>query len=621
MQTNNASTRSANPSTTFVDRNQFAYRTPRKWTLALVPIAYLLIGIAAYWPLLGGISRHPFIKGWDYEQSIWFLAWIPHALAHGLNPFFSNAILVPLGANLAQNTASPFLGLATVPLSPFMEPMERANLLVLLSMPLSATSAFYVLRRWEIVGPAAALGGLIFGFSPYMLVQNVELMFLPLVPLIVLLVVSIVQGRSPWVRLGIALGLLTTVQFFISPEVLTIVMLFAAAGTVLAAVRLRSIHLKVVWRPLFLAFAIAGTLLVYPIWMMIAGPQHFTGRAWPTMNYFHNDLLSFVVPGSEQRVSLGLRSVGDHLGGASGASGAGGYIGMVLIAIAGYLAWRSWRRLRMQLAVVLMFGAMVLSLGPYLAIDGRQTHFPLPFLIFDQAPFLDNILPYRVCFVISACLGAVIAFGLDDLLRSRAARRSSPSYRRIWAHDIGLFAVTVFGVLIAVPPPARFSPNLVSAPTAVTLPAAIRQAVPTGDPVAITFPYAWNLAMQPMQWQFNDGFQFRLLGGYAYHPSPSGGPSLTPAVMRPRRLQDYLLEQEFQSANSSSSLNLKPPALDRALVSATRATLASYDVRLVLVDNAIPGSSAVVALFRAALGPPSMVKGSFTVWIGTHEPL
>ena len=98
-----------------------------------------------------------------------------------------------------------------------------ANLLMVLAMPMSASAAFMVLRKWEVWRPAAALAGLIYGFSPYMVGESLghlSLVFLPLPPLIALTVVSIAKKQGSPLWLGTRLGLLVTAQFLISPEVL-----------------------------------------------------------------------------------------------------------------------------------------------------------------------------------------------------------------------------------------------------------------------------------------------------------------------------------------------------------------------------------------------------------------
>src|ERR1022692_2811235 len=73
-----------------------------------VVIGYFLIGAAAFWPVFP-ISGRPLgaEADGDFTLALWLIAWVPHALAHGLNPLFSNAMYVPTGINLSQNTASP----------------------------------------------------------------------------------------------------------------------------------------------------------------------------------------------------------------------------------------------------------------------------------------------------------------------------------------------------------------------------------------------------------------------------------------------------------------------------------------------------------------------------------
>lgn len=155
---------------------------PRVAFSVAVIAGYVLIGMAAFWPVLPGSSRHLFGFGGDSILAMWFLAWVPHSLAHGLNPLFSHSIFVPTGVNLAQNTEAPFLGLITAPFALVMGPVARANLLMVLAMPVSATAAFIVLRKWRVWAPAAALGGLIYGFTPYAVGQGLGHLVLIFVP-------------------------------------------------------------------------------------------------------------------------------------------------------------------------------------------------------------------------------------------------------------------------------------------------------------------------------------------------------------------------------------------------------------------------------------------------------
>ncbi len=509
----------------------------------VVIVVYLLIGIVAFWPVYPGISQRLFAADSDFTQSVWFLDWVPHALAHGLNPFFSNAIYVPTGVNLAENLDSPLLGLITAPLALVLNPVVRANLLIVLAMPVSATAAFVVLRRWKVWGPAAALGGLIYGFSPYMVGQgswgHVELIFVPVPPFIALTVASILQHSGSPRRLGIQLGLLVAAQYLISPEVLATVGIFAIAAVVCVAIHRRanvSEMARTVSDSVGIAFVVAAVLLAYPLWMMLAGPQHFTGSTSPMTNDYHNDVLNFLVPGPLQKVSLGMRSLGVRLQFGNSTPEAGGYIGVPLLILTGILVWQSRRSPRTQLTTILLLGAVLLSLGPYLDVDHHLTRIPLPFLLLDHLPLLNNIVPSRISFEVAACLAALIAFGLDDLRRASARDHQYDTARRRQARRRGSAVLT--GVTLAVLVVTQLPQWPYVAPPAVVLPAILRQAVPAGDPVAITYPYATSFNMQPMLWQAESGFEFRLLGGYAYHPDSSGHPTLWPSVMNPPGLQD-----------------------------------------------------------------------------------
>ena len=148
---------------------------------------------------------------------------------------------------------------------------------MVLAMPISATAAFVVLQKWHIWGPAAALGGLAYGFSPYMVGQSlghISLVFVPLPPVIALTLVSIVNKRGSPVRLGICLGLLVAGQFLISPEILTTVAILATFAVLVVALRSPAgltAMVRVLLIPVGIAFVVGATVVAYPAWMMLWG--------------------------------------------------------------------------------------------------------------------------------------------------------------------------------------------------------------------------------------------------------------------------------------------------------------------------------------------------------------
>jgi hypothetical protein len=588
-----------------------------------VVVGYLVLGIAAFWPLLPWSSQRLFgpsqylLIPQDATQITWFLAWVPYALAHGLNPFFSHAIFTPTGVNLAQNTAAPLLGLLTAPLAPFMGAIARANLLMVLAMPVSATAAFAVLRLWKVWGPAAAIGGLAYGFSPFAVGESLAhpfLVFCPLPPFIAYTVASILQRRGSPGRLGIATGLLLAGQYLCSQEIFTTVVLLIGWAVLCLAVRhpRRIIDVaRACWRPVALATGVTVVVLAYPLWMLQFGPQRYVGTAQKVINPFHNDVLSFVAPGPLQRVGLGMRGLVPVM---ANPSEIGGYIGIGVLALAIVFAWRSRHSPRTQLTVAVLLGAALLSLGPRLAVGGHLTSVPLPFALLIHLPLVQNLLPSRISFEVDACLAAALAFGLDDVRHGSPRTRVVDPPARV--RSALVWALVTLAVLVVTQLPQwPYSSQPVDA-----LPAEVRLAVPPGDPDAITYPFATSVYTEPMVWQAEDGFAFRLVGGFAAHPGPDGTKTPEPNLMEPPELMEFLEEQQTHYLPYPYYAPPLVPVTSE-LASDTATALEQNRVRVVLVDRTAPGAAPVVQLFRRVLGQPSVATGQFVMWTTRHGPL
>ena len=197
----------------------------------------------------------------------------------------------------------------------------------------SALAMFYVLRRWAVSMPAAVLGGAVYGFSPAMLhsaIGHYDLQFAVLPPLMIHMVLCLATGRAGSVRGGLWLGLPVTAQLFITEEILaaTAIAAFLLAA-VLAASRPRERRPRPGgWRPACWAVAAGVTLVIAgdPLWVQFFGPLRQHGSPFQ-LDYFKNDLSSFVVPSSYQLIHT-----------ASSAAAAARYQGQ-LPEYLGYLGW------------------------------------------------------------------------------------------------------------------------------------------------------------------------------------------------------------------------------------------------------------------------------------------
>jgi len=540
----------------------------------------------------------------------------------------------PTGFNLADNTASPFLGLVGYPISRLFSPLASANVLMVLAMPVSAFAAFVVLRKWNVWGPAAALAGAIYGFSPYMVAQglnHVELLFIPIPPFIALTIEAILRRRGDLRRLGLRLGVLISVQFLISPEVMAVVIVLAVVALVCIAVRNGSTwrtRAQGLLRPLIIACGVGALLLAYPVWMLVAGPQHLPGPTQPVANGFHNDLLSFVIPGPGQRVSFGLPSQwGGQL--VFDSTEDGGYIGIPLLVLAAAFAWRSRRRARMQLTVILLAVSGVLSLGPSLNVAGHATGVPLPFALIAHLPLLNDILPSRISFATGGLIGAVIAFGLDDWhLNPRRARHASAraGHRQTQPAAAPLLAGATLIVLIVSQLPSwpYTSTSISTSPSSTfALPRDVERAIPKGDPVTITYPYTATPVLQSLLWQSASDYKFRIVGGYARRAdsgsrrvlNDKGGLTLSP--MDPPELQRFIAILSYRGLRGMEPTG-RESVISPRLLRSTRTILSRNEVQVVMIDEKWGGSQPVMKLFNEVLGPPDQTVDSYSFWL--HVP-
>ena len=162
----------------------------------LVVLAYLPVGPldTRQLPTAGGGNP----AGSDPYQMVWFLAWVPYALSHGVALFHTNFLDYPTGINLADNTTVPLLGVLGWPITATLGPVATFNFLVRLAFVLSAGSMCFVLRRWCSTWWAPFLGGLLYAFGPYASSQalHLDLMFIPIPPLLLLCMDELVRRQK-----------------------------------------------------------------------------------------------------------------------------------------------------------------------------------------------------------------------------------------------------------------------------------------------------------------------------------------------------------------------------------------------------------------------------------------
>lgn len=590
-------------------------------------LVYATVAVFAYRHVLfASTSSLPGCNCGDQAQEVWFLRWPLYAVTHGQNPFFSTWMNYPKGVNLAINTTAPLLGLVTAPLQLTIGTVATFTALLVLSFTASALSMCLAIRHWVRSWPAAFAGGLLYGFSPYMIGQGLGHVFLvavfiPPIVLVLLDEIVVTQRRSAR-RDGLLLGALLVAQYLISPEILAMTVVMAVLGiALLALARRRTVHAHAphVLRTVGYSAALCVAALAYPLWMSLRGPQHVHGPPHPLrgLALFPGDLLGPVLPTSNQLLApMVAKFHGDVLVGQNPGEN-GMYLGLPLIAVLAVLARRYRRDRTLVFFSAMAVVAAILALGGHLVVAGRDTGVPLPFDALGGIPLLQDILAVRFSLFMQMFAAAALAVGLDRLITSARGSRWRLLATSFHAPGLVVPAAVALAALLPLVPDLPYPSTATSTPSFFTSAAVDR--IPPGSAV-LTYPYPlvpdaeWN-----MTFQVDAGMRFKLIGGDAFVPGPHGT-----SISKPTSLRPTVVERMFTDAYTSlfargalGANSARTPPIDRATVAALETFLHRYHVSTVVADDLGTSPQTVVRYVSAALGPPELTGG---VWAWFDVP-
>jgi hypothetical protein len=528
------------------------------------------------------------LGGGDGDPAIfmWFLRWVPYALAHGHDLLVTYHLNYPDGVNLMWNTSLPLPGLLLAPVTATWGPVLSFNLLLVLAYGLSAWCAYLAIRRFVPGHLAAAVGGLVYGFSPAIRVQShhlhMSLAFLVPLMLLALHEILVRQRRSPWL-VGAGLGLMAGAQLLIGEELLAMTALLAFAMFLLVVLtNLRRLRER--WVYAAKAFAVAlvtvSAIIVWPLSVQFGGPQRVYGDIQQTNR--SNDLQSFILPGRPQ--ALTWDGAGQLVGGFAGGNSA--YLGLPLLLVMVVLGarWRSSPVVRLGLA--LMAVAAVLSLGPTLLVGGRDTGIPLPWAFFEDLPLLPSLIPARLAQLTALFAGLLLALFLQAVWNEGGWRRAA-------AVAVALLVLVPLWPSGTVPAERVATPAFFTGPAMRTLPR---------DSVVLVLPWPYRGRSLAMTWQAEAGLWYRMPGGYFIGPQRDSE--------RPR----------FDTIPSPASITLAriyagvpPPRLTGPRRRALARDLVRWRVGSVVVGP-MPNQQAMLGFLTDLLGAePRLVEGVY-VW-------
>jgi hypothetical protein len=556
---------------------------------------YLALGVALWWDTW---STHPSTVTTcgcgDAARFLWYFRWPAYALAHGHDVLYSTYLFHPGGINLLDDTSVVALGVVLAPVTWLAGPVTAMNVALTLAPALSALSMFLLLRRWVRWVPAALVGGLVYGFSPFMVTElalnQLNIAFLAVPPLVVLFLADLLvhRRRRPAVD-GLALAGLAVVQFFVSTEVLVITALAVLVGTGLLVVWAAWRHpgeiasrARAAAIGLGVALGAAAVVLAYPLWFLLDGPAHLVGPIWSAgaTTRYGTSLSGFVSTSGLGYLHTSMLEFGGYQGPVLPGLGYLG-LGALAVAVVGTAVWRRDRRLLLFAGVGLV--AAVLSLGP-----GHG--YPVPWDALQHVPWLGDVVEVRFTLVVSFCVAVLVALSLDharQAVGTRAGVGRSTGVAFSWV----LVAVVVLPTVVAL------WPNLPLTTRSVVLPTwyARRGARLAPGRVVLAYPVPSSGLQSSEAWQaVNDMGWAQASGG-----GPQGQPSRAGAA------------REGFVVLSAASLPLgAAPVPTPAAAAAVRRALLEWRVTTVVV----PDQPGLPSYARGRGGP--YAAGFFTAVLG-----
>jgi hypothetical protein len=581
-----------------------------------VLVIYMGLGVLANLPSWTGGVAHTMQCGGcgDSGQEVWFLAWGAHALTHLVDPLRTNFINFPWGVDLADNTSMPLAGAIATPITLLFGPVASFNVVFSLAFASSAAAMFFVLRRFTSWILAAFVGGLLYGFSPYMIGQgegHIFLILAPLPPIMFLLLHEILVRQSArWWLMGVLLGLVMVVQIGWSAEVLACILLVAAIGIVVLALARRHLvkeRLPYAAKATGIAILVLAIPAAFFAHVFRTGPEHIAGavHSVKALAGLSTDLAGLFVPSVNQHFSFGLSQTGSSFVSLTSTTGVlqadaaenGSYIGIPILLLLALGAIRFRREALLRFAVVMAALSLLLSMGSRLHVWGHRTPIRLPFVVLTHLPFVKSEVAARYCLFMWLFIAIAVAVILDRARNARPPQRmqhGQPGWVARFAYwPLPLFLVlTVLGVLSLVPgwpyniaqvntPPALMKPTVVANIAGGTL---------------VTYPLARNTHNLPMVWQSIDSFQYRIPAGEASVADGHAGAT----------------EAAFTTCWQLGTPEYEPAA---SFIPGARADFHTWKVRAVVIPlyNSIDPMCAV-RFVQAVLGRSPVIERQAAVW-------
>lgn len=412
-------------------------RLKRALVVAAILLLFLFAACLFTRPLISQGAGSTYKDPYDPTFQAWTLSWDLHQLARNPGGLFDANIFFPNDLTLAYSDfqlTNAFLSL------PFQlltgNPVQAANLTLILNFFLSAVGAYLLTARLTRSRMAGVVAGLAFSFAPARLAHmgHLQLSGAAWIPLCLLFLHRYCESRRPYDAALCALFLVVqTLATWYYGIILTVAILVFLA--VRLAMGRRQFTLK--WTATLLACFLAAGLLILPF----AWPYLKLNRSDPSfertieeVHLFSADVRDFAIAPEENllwgRLTADLRETTTTRGGPTERSLFPGLLPLVLGVFGAFLLVRKGRgeeRFYGVFYAVLALFAALLCLGGALYFFGHRLDVPMPYdALFRFFPgFRVMRVPARFVVLISLSFAVLSGFAVREILKRARARKTA----------------------------------------------------------------------------------------------------------------------------------------------------------------------------------------------------
>ncbi len=343
---------------------------------------------------LGAIPFSEGIKGQDSYQMVWNLWVVNEAIKGGHNPYQTDLVFYPLGAQLSHHSLAAGFFVVTFPVKLLsrgdpLYPFYAYRLIILLSFTLLLCFSYLTLRELGFTCWAAAIPAVAYAFSAYYTGHLFHLNQIAgfFIPLTALCLVRAYQRPSTARLIATSLAAAGAIYF-------TELVLFIYLGALFLVTLIFALSEE--RQTLLEKIRLAGSqrlLVSLAVFLLVLGPFLFNFFTLHTLkptagesSFYSANLAGFFVPTPDYTHLYGKLFSPLSSGVAAGMGEP--FVSLPLLLLSLVALIKSKRRLvRISALEALIF--FVLSLGPTLKVLGTDTRIPLPYALLMRVPPFD----------------------------------------------------------------------------------------------------------------------------------------------------------------------------------------------------------------------------------------